>query len=335
GPLETKVPIIKNLNIDHKEVAVSEALKVGEGKDVKLEMTTVTYPSDDVNYRYRLFKSNTPIDEIEDVPWITSETSNIMPKDIAPGNYRLWIQAQKEGGYSWSKSKKVLIRISKKWHTTWWGILFQVILGLLLFWYFARRWLLKRIRNLQNLLNQKEVELASQSTTLKDRDEEIKSTGTNIYLLQRLIRQIPKNASWKDTMPVLKKLVNLPVGIHAFEFAFKKGEEINYWGYKHNSNETVRRQEEFNEKNNLASYAIVTGKPIFIDDYNKEASQYITGKSKRGYASRMLLPFQQKKGTMAVFCVYNKEKAMFSQHDSTLLQILISFLSVSTKDELK
>ncbi|MBT8315718.1 MAG: hypothetical protein KJP26_14770, partial [Maribacter sp.] len=61
----------------------------------------------------------------------------------------------------------------------------------------------------------------------------------------------------------------------------------------------------------------------------------ITGKSKRGYASRMLLPFQQKEGTMAVFCVYNKEKAMFSQRDSTLLQILISFLSVSTKDELK
>ena len=342
GPLETKLPIIRKVDIDHKEVTAGEEIRLGEGKTIKLEMTTVTYPSDDVNYRYRLFESNTPADEIEDVLWIASETSNIMPKDIAPGNYRLWIQAQKEGGYAWSKSKEVIIRVSKKWHTTWWGILFQVILGLLFFWYFARRWLLKRISNLQYILNQKqtelnqkEVELASQSTTLKDKDEELKSAGTNIYLLQRLIRQIPKNASWKDTMPVLKKLVDLPVGIHAFEFAYKKGDEINYWGYKRDSNETVWRQEEFNEKNNLASYAIVTGKPIFIDDYNEEASQYITGKSKRGYASRMLLPFQQKKGTMAVFCVYNKEKAMFSQRDSTLLQILISFLSVSIKDELK
>ena len=136
-------------------------------------------------------------------------------------------------------------------------------------------------------------------------------------------------------MPVLKKLVDLPVGIDAFELAYKKGDDIIYWGYKHDSNEAVVRQEEFNEKNNLASYAIVTGKPISIDDYNVEASQYITSKSKRGYASRMLLPFQQKKGTMAVFCVYNKEKAMFSQRDFTLLQILTSFMSVTIKDELK
>lgn len=179
------------------------------------------------------------------------------------------------------------------------------------------------------------MELTSKTTTLVDKQEELKSAGTNIYLLQRLIRQIPKNASWKDTMPVLRKLVDLPVGIDAFEFAFKKGEDITYWGYKQDSSETVIRQEEFNEKNNLASYVIVTGKPISIDDYNVEASQYISGKSKRGYASRLLLPFQQKKGTMAVFCVYNKEKAIFSQRDFTLLQILTSFLSISIVDELK
>lgn len=342
GPLETKVPIIRRVNIDHKEVPVSEALKLGEGKAVQLEMSTVTYPSDDVKYRYRVFESTTPADEIEDVQWITSITANIMPKDLAPGNYRLLIQGQKQGGYAWSKSKEVMIRMSKKWHTTWWGILFQVISGLLLFWYFARRWLLKRINKLQYILSQKqteldkkEIELVSQSTTLKDKNEELKSAGANIYLLQRLIRQIPKNATWKETMPVLKKLVDLPVGIHAFELAYKKGEEINYWGFRHESNETVKRQEEFNEKNNLASYAIVTGKPILIDNYNVEASQYISGKSKRGYASRLLLPFQQKKGTMAVFCVYHEQKAMFFQRDSTLLQILTSFLSVSIKDELK
>ncbi len=342
GPLETKVPIIKNLNIDHKEVAVGEEIKLGEGMTIQLEMATVTFPSNDVNYRYKVFEHNTPVDEIEDVPWITSENSNIVPKDLTTGNYKLWVQGQKEGGYAWSKSKELIILISKKWYATWWGILLLVLLGLYFFWYFARRWFLKRISNLQSILNQKqselnqkEIELASQSTTLKDKQEELKSAGTNIYLLQRLIRQIPKNASWKEAMPVLKKLVDLPVGIHAFELAYKKGEDIIFRGYKNGSNDTVVREEEFNEKNNLASYVIVTGKPIVIDDYNAEASQYITGKSKRGYASRILIPFQQKRGTMVVFCVYNKEKAIFSQHDSTLLQILTTFLSITIKDELK
>ena len=335
GPLETKVPIIRKVNIDHKEVSVGKEIKLGEGKAIKLEMTTVTFPSDDVIYRYKLFESNTPADEIEDVLWITSETSNIIPKGIATGNYKLWIQGQKQGGYAWSKPNEVIIRIYKKWYATWWGMLLLGTLGLLFFWYFARRWFLKRIGNLQSTLNQKEIELASQSTTLVHKQEELKSAGTNIYLLQRLIRQIPNNASWKDTMPVLKKLVDLPVGIDAFELAYKKGEDINYWGYKHNSQEAVIRQEEFNEKNNLASYVIVTGKPISIDDYYIEASQYITGKNNRGYASRMLFPFHQKKGTMAVFCVYSIEKAMFSQRDFTLLQLLTSFLSISIKDELK
>lgn len=335
GPLETKVPIIVKLSIDDKEVSVGEEIKMGEGKTIQLEMTTVTFPSDDINYRHKVFESNTPADEIDDVPWITSETWKIDLKDLSTGNYKLWVQGQKEGGYAWSMSKEVNILISKKWYATWWGMLLLGVLGLYFFWYFARRWFLKRISNLQSILNQKEIELASQSTSLKDKDKELKSAGTNVYLLQRLIGQIPKNASWKDTMPVLKKLVDLPVGIHAFELAFKKGDDIIYRGYKSGSHETVDRKEEFNEKNSLASYAIITGKPIFIDDYNVEASQYITGKSKRGYPSRMLLPFQQKKGTMAVFCVYNKEKAMFSQRDYTLLQILTAYLSIGINDELK
>ncbi|NAY91310.1 GAF domain-containing protein [Muricauda sp. JGD-17] len=342
GPLQTKAPMVRSILVDNEQMPFEDVIHINEQELLKLEMTTLTFPSDDIKYQYKIIDGKIPQDEIVDIPWTPVQGSYLIPKNIISGSYKLWIRAQKQGGYAWSQPTKISLKVAGKWYTSWWAILLWTLCGFLFFWYFLRVWFLKRISGLQASLHQKqtelkqkEAELVSQSLSLKDKQEELKSTGANVYLLQRLIRQIPKNATWKETMPILKKLVELPTGIDAFEIAHKRGDDIIYSGFQRGSDIPVIRQEEFNEKNDLASYVLVTGKPLTIDDYEAEASQYISGKSSRGYASRLLLPIQQAKGTPAVLCVCHREKDMFSQLDLTLIQILGAFLSASVKDELK
>ncbi|WP_222983863.1 GAF domain-containing protein [Flagellimonas meishanensis] len=342
GPLQTKAPIVRSILVDNEEALFKDVIQINEQQLIQVEMTTLAFPSEDIRYEYKIIENGTPKDEIFDIPWIGSQGAFLEPKSMTSGTYQLWVRAQKQGGFAWSKPSKFGFRVAGKWYTSWWGILLWTILGFLFFWYFVRHWFLKRISGLQASLNQKqkelkqkEVELVSQSRSLQDKQEELKTTGANIYLLQRLIRQIPRNASWKDAMPVLRKLVDLPTGIDAFEIAYKKGDDIVYLGFQRGLDDTVVRQQEFNEKEDLASYVLVTNRPLTIADYDREASQYISKKADRGYASRLLLPFEQAKGTPAVLCVSNKDKETFSQQDLTLIQILGLFLGASVKDELK
>ncbi len=342
GPLQTKAPKVRTLLVDNEEQILEENLQIDEQELLKLEMTTLTFPSDDITYQYKIVESHIPKDEIPDIQWITSENEYLEPEEMSAGNYEIWVRAQKQGGYAWSKPSKLGFRISGKWYASWWGILLWTVIGFLFFWYVVRHWSLKKISGLQDTLNQKqselkakEAELASQSISLKDKQEELKNAGANVYLLQRLIRQIPKDANWKEVMPILKKLVVLPTGIDAFEIAHKKGDEIIYSGFVRGGEKRVRRKAEFSEKSDLASYVLCSGKAMTLDNYDQEAPQYISGKSSRGYASRLLLPFQQAEGTPAVLCLYHKEQGMFSQLDLTLIQILGSFLGASVNDELK
>jgi len=212
----------------------------------------------------------------------------------------------------------------------------------LFFWYFVRRWFLNRIGSLnasllqkQNELNIKEAEIAAQIDTIKHQREEIKNTGTNIYLLNRLLRQFPKNATWKTMITALRQLVELPTGIDAFEIAYKRGENIIYSGYERGKKTIINRQEEFNEKENLASCVMVTGKSLMLNDFEKESISYISGRDSRGFISRLLHPLENSNGTPVVLCIYARQKDAFSQRDMTLIQILAAFLAVNAKDQLK
>ena len=341
SPLETVSPILRDAFVDNKLEALSDiSLRVSQ--QLKLSFTTLTFPSNEVIYQYKVFDHDLPWDEIVDIPWKLSDNSAIVLSSLPAGDLKFWVRAQKPGGFSWSKPTEVRISVVKPWYASWWGIVLISILAFLFFWYFVRRWFLKRIHALQVSLSQQQTELqakeamlVSQSSQLKHQKDELKSSGSNIYMLYRLIRQLPRASGWEETLAVLKKLVELPTEIDAFEVAYKKGEDVAYQGFTRGIAMKVERHEEFNEKENMASYVMVTHKPVAIDDFESEAAQYISGKDSGGYSSRICVPFQQEKGATAVLCVYNKQPNAFSQRDMTLIQILASFLSITIIDELK
>ena len=341
-PLETMTPSIKGIVIEGKEVDVKKSIKIGESADLNLDMTTLTFPSDDVGYQFRLFDSELPNDEIYDIPWTNTETSSITFNEMVGGNYTAQIRGQKAGGFKWSKPLELGIKVYQKWYRTWWGIFILVLLALTNLWYFARRWFLSRVGRLQASLKQqqkelrkKEAELVTQGSALERQKSELQSTGTNIFLLHRLIRQIPKDADWVIMMPILSKLVELPTGIDKFELAFKKNGDVKYKGYERENGKITERFEEFDEKKNLASYVIATDKMLSVNDFDREVNLYVSGKENDGYLSRSYIPFEPRRGPTIVFCAYAKQKNAFSERTNTLLGILVRFLSINVKNQLK
>ncbi len=341
-PYQTMAPIIKKVVVDSDVIEGQNTIQLKESQKVGLTMATLTFPSIDVRYQYKVFKSGLAQEDMDDIPWSDALTSQFTLNGLKGGNYKVLVRGQKAGGFRWSTPVDISIIVSQKWYSTWWGILVLAALGFFFFWFFARRWLLKRVEGLQASLHQKqkeleqkEAELVVQSGALLQKKNELKSTGINIYLLHKLIRQIPEDSNWKIILPIINKLVELPTGIDVFELAFKKGEVIQYKGYLRGNHEMINREEAFDEKSNLSSYVMCTGKPLLINDFNKEVGEYISKKDSTGYFSRLYMPFEQKVGGTTIFCVYSKEKNAFSQQTSALLGILVRFLSINASDELK
>ncbi|MDJ0646152.1 MAG: GAF domain-containing protein [Flavobacteriaceae bacterium] len=318
-PLQTKSPNLTSLIINTKKKTIGNGIEFSETDDVRLNFTTIDFPGNDIKYQFKIAETALQKDELETLQWNTTTTNEIRIKGLKTGQYTLFVRSQKPGGHDWSQPLMIQIKSLKKWYKTTIGIVMLLLSFLLFFWYVIRRWFLSKTQTLKNRLLQKERELDK-------KEDELKSAGSNIYLLFRLLKQIPKEATWQQIWPILKKLIELPTGIDAFDIASKKGEELRYKRYIRGQEEFVEHVDEFNEKNNLASYALVSNAPIHINNFNKEVSKFISGKDHEGYLSRIIIPFQLKKGEV-VLSVYGKDEGRFTQRDLTLLQILTEHLS--------
>lgn len=342
-PMVTPVPRLTGVMVGGVSEKLSTDLQFGKNDDFRLRFATVTFPGEGVIYQYKYFPRETSIEEVEDLQWESIPSQGeLRMRNLKSGAYTLHVRAQKPGGFAWSEPSVMEFLVRKSWYATPIGIL-GILLALgLFFWYGVRLWVIEKTRQLrralvrkENELSRKEEELVNQLNTLKIQRDELKSAGVTIYLLSRLLRQIPPRATWKEVLPVLVKLVELPTGMDAFELAFESGNDMRHYGFKKGQKKPQKRAEEFNEKDDLTSYVLTNKKPILIHDIDKEADQYINHKDNKGFHSRIYVPFSQVNGAEAVLCVYGKDKNRFVQRDMTVLQILASFLSVNVIDELR
>ncbi len=341
-PMTTKSPTLKSFVTPQKSEEIGDIIRLAEDEPIAIKLGTLTYPAEEIKYQYKIYDAKADADEVSDFSWIPLETSVLNLDNMAGGAYTMEVRAQKAGGFTWSKPLSVGMAVSKKWFKTWWGRLLLAAIGFLFFWFGLRQWFLRRIRNLQTALQQKQEELSqqkaeivSQTRTLKNQRKELQTFGGGISLLHGLVNKIPENANWKVALDGLRPLVVDQTGIDAFELAFKVGEHIHFVGYRRGEEAETNRQEEFNEKENLASYALAISKPLMILDFEKEAHQYISGKNGNGYNSRLFTPFKQQNGSDAVFCIYSRDKNAFTEQELMLQQILSRFLAANAKDHLK
>jgi AraC family chitin signaling transcriptional activator len=343
GPLSTKTPLLKKVMVNARDYDSRGRYHFSRNDIIDFYFTSIAYPGQENKYQYKIYYRNLPEDEIEDIPWTKAAQDSkirISPEDS--GHFGLMVQGQKPGGYAWSAPTILEFNIKKIWYASWWGILLLISTGLFVFLMSIRYFSKIKTRQLQSLLFRKEKELgekekllSTQTDAIKHQEETIKSAGVNNYLLFRLLRQIPKKAKWTQVIPLLSKLVELPTGIDAFELGHKSRTVIKYLGYKRGVKGLQHREVEFNEKENLTSFALSQKKSLIIKDHDQESNRYINLKDNRAHLSRIYVPFEQIKGSPAILCAYGKEKNMFTRQDMIIIEILATFLSANVTDELK
>ncbi|MEM9364149.1 MAG: GAF domain-containing protein [Bacteroidota bacterium] len=342
SPLPTKSPIIKSILVNGKNAEQGEALHINEKSQVELHLSTIAFPGKEVTYQYKLINKEHLELGTDHTPWSNPIGSSTIPlPETNSGEYSLKIRGQQKGGHMWSIPSTLHLTVKPIWYSTWWGILILSVAGLFLFWIIARQWgrfktrsLRRLLLNEQLVLAKKEALLVEKDSALKLRQEELKSTGANVYMLNRLLSSLPQSGTWPEVVKGLKRLVELPTGIDAFEIAQVEGGEITYQGFQRNKTEHLRRKEEFNEKENFASYVTTTGKPLIVDNVPEQALNYLGNVPENGFSSHLLVPFKQQNNA-AVFCIYGVDKKKFSQRDLSLIQILTNFLSLITSKPTK
>ncbi|MGI9546367.1 MAG: ligand-binding sensor domain-containing protein [Flavobacteriaceae bacterium] len=343
APLSTKKPSLNKVVINAREKEFKGTLEIAKEDVADFYFTSMSYPGDENQIQYKYYPSNLPEDEIEDVNWQRGEIdSRVRIQMSNSGKYTLEVRAQKPGGYSWSIPVSVTFKVVKPWYATVWGIFLLIVLGVVVFGYGIRFFSKKKTAQLESLLFNKEKELTakeeqliSQEDVMEHQKEALKNTGVNIDLLHSLMRQFPKRANWKKVLPILSKLVELPTGMDAFEVGFLKKSTVQYIGYQRGSAEMKRREVEFNEKENLTSYVLNHKKALLIKNNEKDSGRFIGQYDKRGFMSRLYVPFEQSKGEEVVLCAYGKDEDRFSEQDLTILQILATFLSSNVTDQIK
>ncbi|TAI47644.1 hypothetical protein [Flagellimonas allohymeniacidonis] len=341
-PLQTNAPLIKSIEVNEKEIETASNFNVNERSSVKIHLNTIAFPGNEVVYQYKIIDDALSNESLDYVPWSNLVDDTFIRLDgLKKGRYQLYLRGQQLGGHIWSEVKKLTLVVKPVWYATWWGILMLSAFTLLLLWGIARQWERFKTRSLRSLLlkeqtalAKKEKQLAKKDSDLKHQKEALKSTGANIYLLNRLLNSLLKSKSWPEVLTGLKKLVELPTGIDAFEIAQVSGREIKYQGFHRNKSEHIRRKIEFNEKENLPSYVLATNKPLIVDDFKKQAMNHIADVPDSPFSSHLLVPFQLDESP-AVFCLYGIEEKRFSQRDLSLIQILTNFLGLMESKSMK
>ncbi len=335
-PLHTNTPILDEIRInDAIKNIENTSIQYTETASVTLTFVSITFPADDLQYRYKIVKKEVEKDEKDKSLWsLPQDDNHIELQELKNGIYTLLVKAQKQGGYSWSAPLKIELEVQKKWHQTLLGILIFITLGISIAWYVLRLWIFKKTKNIKATLSLKEKELIEKENAFIAQARDLKSLSATIQLLDYLLKEIPKGATWNRALPVVSKIIEFP-GVDAFEFAFKKGEEMWYRGMSRDEAKYTDRREEFNKKESLATYVLIENKPLIISNSVAEEALYINKKSQERYLSMILVPFEQKTSIEIVLCIYGKEENKFTQDNLRLIQILTTFLSIAILDELK
>ncbi len=339
-PLQSSTPRLKEVWVNNRIREKATNMEFARDAQVEISMVAVAYPARDIRYRYKYFPAGLPREEIEDVAWIErGQELRISLKGLAGGNYQLWSSAQQAGGHKWSEPAIISFRILKPWFAQWWGMALLTLAGLLGFWYGIKLWTTKKVSALENNLvhkqeelNAREAELKSQTDTINQQKEALKSAGVTVYLLRRLIRQLPREAEWGTLLPFLDKLVELPTGLDAFEIALLENGKLKLSTYvRGGGGELYQKELLLDEKANMQSYALCNRKELLLKDYENEATEYLPEADDRGFGSRIYIPFELRSGQEGVFCAYAKGGNALERRDMTMLQILAAFLERSVK----
>lgn len=354
-PLITPQPVLLSLKAGDEKVDpdAQKTPALPSNSQLRARFVALTYPGKGIHYQHRLKGS-------ADTSW-----SNPVPETslrygpLSHGHYQLEVRARQEGGYNWSLPLQVPFYVRQVWYKTWWATLLIILAGAVVLYYLVYlnvHRLVRRVRTLESALakqreeiRRKDEELEEKNQTLhfqaqnlaeataeiSHQQEELDSTMSNLQMLHHIIRRIPRNAGWKNILEVIAGVISKTRGISAFEFGYYNKGKIYFEGYDRRNQSFTRRYKEFDEKSNLAVWALVHKESLLIGDYRKEQEAYVEPGDSYRFNSAIFLPFELAGRQQLILCVYSIYKNAFEEPDRMMLQLLTDHLGMVAADRLE
>ncbi len=329
-PLESAAPFPIALLQEGQERPPAFPLRTTAGSEVSLRMNAFSYPADQLDFQYRSFPEGLTREEWDDFPWQKAPGPEISLATGQLGSYVYQVRARQGEGHRWSSPVDFHMVVTQPWYRNPWGlglVAAVLVLGSAFLWQKGSR---RKVRGLKAELKRRESELHHQHAALEQRDRDVRATQTHLYLLQRLVRQLPPDITWQEVWPVLKRLVALPLSIARIELYAIRGNELHCRIVDGTSGPPGQQTLEFNEKGNLPSYVIHSGLHLYIPDL-EDAAHWPIERQPGATGSAYFLPFQQGSTGMA-FAAFGEVPNAFTGEDQMILQLLISFLNRSVTD---
>ena len=329
-PLESAAPFPMALLQEGQERTPAFPLHTTVESEVSLRLNAFSYPADQLDFQYRSFPQGLTEEEWEDFPWQQAPGPEISLSTGQLGSYVYQVRARQGEGHRWSRPVDFHMVVSRPWYRNPWGLGFMaafLVLGTAFLWQKGSQ---RKVRGLKAELKRRESQLHSQHVALEQRDRDVRTTQTHLYLLQRLVRQLPPEPTWEEVWPVLKRLVALPLSIDRIELYAVRGNELQCRIVDGTTGPPGQQTVEFNEKGNLPSYVIHSGLHLYIPDL-EDAAHWPFERHSGTAGSAYFIPFEQG-GTGMAFAAYGDVPNAFTEEDQMILQLLISFLNRSVTD---
>jgi streptogramin lyase len=341
----SNTPRIRKIIINRKEFneGFNEVLEIKKSELLNILLTNLSFPARNVQYQYRLLPKVDRQIMLEEQLWQSIGNKNELSlSQIELGDYFLEIRARQPGGYQWSKSLEIQLKVFLPWYLQSWFIYGSIGLLVLFITYYYRFYVKRRFNRLQQVLNysneklaKKEEQLDQKIREFEEQQEELDNANLNIQTLELFIKEIPKKASWNDIITAMGKAVNKSVDINAFEIAFKENNEIVHKGYssKERSGYTFRSKP-FNAKTSLTCWAMANNREVLINDFDKEHTMYIEEKAAYRFSSLLFIPFTLENNQPVALCAYSIKVNQFDHNDLVMFRILAQFIYFSIHKEL-
>jgi serine phosphatase RsbU (regulator of sigma subunit)/ligand-binding sensor domain-containing protein len=170
---QTASPIFTSVSLNGAKASLRGKITAPYHSYVEVHFTAPTYPSEKVQYRYR-------INHREDLAWSAPmlEGQVLLPQ-LSEGDYLLEVQAKQQGTYDWSPPARLHFYIEAIWYRTWWGLL-AVAMSMAGIIFLSIRIYGARLRDQHALL---EAQVAARTQEIQSQHQEIAAQRDHLHRL--------------------------------------------------------------------------------------------------------------------------------------------------------
>jgi hypothetical protein len=308
-----------------------------------LEYTNLSFPSDLVQYQFRLYPpEERELIHAEHLWQSNGDQHQLVLNDLEVGKYVLELRAQQPGGYQWSRPLQIPLEVFLPWYRQPWFIYPAAAILLAVLGYYLQFFVRRRIKQLQRILQFARKNLAEKQSELDQKIHELDAqqvalanAKSHIHMLELFVREIPPKASWNEIITAMAKAVDQSIDIEAFEICFLEEEHIVHRGYSNQERGGYTfRSKAFDPKTSLTSWSIANQTEVVINDYEREHGMYIQRKQAYHFNSLIFVPFLLDNDQHAALCAYSTKKDQFDHDDVVMVRTLARFIVLSAHGQI-